>query len=135
MPAPRAPDFSGVTSVTLEPRPSVRDHAAALALAGAEAEKRLAHPMLLSWYDRDRGFADGIEARAARRDGSPARCARSSCHWSRRECGFEAPQRVSECHPAAAVPGYVDYALSRGAALRVDVEDGRFVFFYRDAAV
>ncbi len=102
-PLPRAPDLSGVTHVALEPHPRVRDHAAATALAGAEAEKRLAHPMLLSWYDRDRDF--------------------------------EAPQHVSECHQDSAVPGYVDYALSRGATLRVDVENGRFVFFYRDAAV
>ncbi len=102
-PVPRPPDFSGVTAVALGPRLPVRDHAEAMALAAAEAGKRLAHPMLLSWYDRDRDF--------------------------------EAPQHVSECHQDSAVPGYVDYALSRGAALRVDVENGRFVFFYRDAAV
>lgn len=102
-PVPRAPDVSGVTNVALDPRPSVRDHAEAMTLAGAEADKRLALPMLLSWYDRDRDF--------------------------------EAPQHVSECHQDTAVPGYVDYALSRGATLRVDVENGRFVFFYRDAAV
>lgn len=102
-PAPRAPDLSKVASVSLDPRPPVRDHAEALALANREAGRRIAHPMLLSWYDRDRDF--------------------------------EAPQHVSECHQDSAVPGYVDYALSRGAALRVDVENGRFVFFYRDAAV
>jgi len=150
-PVPRPPDLSGVTRVTLDPRPPLRNHAEAVALANAEADTRLAHPMLLSWYDRDRDFADGIEARAARRVGSPARFARSSWHMSRRDCGFEAPQHVSECHQDSAVPGYVDYALSRGATLRVDsrdgggraasgtaaedVENGRFVFFYRDAAV
>ncbi len=102
-PVPRPPDLSGVTRVALDPRPPLRNHAEAVALANAEADKRLAHPMLLSWYDRDRDF--------------------------------EAPQHVSECHQDSAVPGYVDYALSRGATLRVDVENGRFVFFYRDAAV
>ncbi len=120
-PVPRPPDLSGMTRVTLDPRPPLRNHAEAVALANAEADRRLAHPMLLSWYDRDRDFADGIEARAARQGG--------------RDCGFEAPQHVSECHQDSAVPGYVDYALSRGATLRVDVENGRFVFFYRDAAV
>jgi hypothetical protein len=42
-----------------------------------------------------------------------------------------APQHVSECHQAGAVPGYVDYAVHRGATLKVDIEAGRFVFFYR----
>lgn len=32
--------------------------------------------------------------------------------------------------PASATPGYVDYGLSHGASLMVDIEDGRFVFFY-----
>lgn len=50
--------------------------------------------------------------------------------WYDRDRDFEAPQHVSECHADAAVPGYVDYALHRGAALKVDIEDGRFVFFY-----
>jgi hypothetical protein len=42
--------------------------------------------------------------------------------WYDRDRNFEAPQHVSECHEASAVPGYVD---------KVDVENGRFVFFYR----
>ncbi len=69
-----------------------------MALAGAQAERRLDDAMLLSWYDRDRDF--------------------------------ESPQHASECHLDSAVPGYVDYGLSHGATLMVDVEDGRFVFFY-----
>src|SRR4030067_325237 len=51
--------------------------------------------------------------------------------WYDRDRDFEAPQHVSECHQAAAVPGYVDYGIHHGATLKVDVEDGRFVFFYR----
>jgi len=51
--------------------------------------------------------------------------------WYDRDRDFEAPQHVSECHQDSAVPGYVDYALSRGATLRVEFEDGRFVFFFR----
>lgn len=54
--------------------------------------------------------------------------------WYDRDRDFEAPQHISECHLDAAVPGYVDYALSRGATLKIDFDDGRFVFFYRDAA-
>jgi hypothetical protein len=36
----------------------------------------------------DSSFADGIEARAAHRNRSPTRFARSSCHKGRRVCGF-----------------------------------------------
>jgi hypothetical protein len=53
--------------------------------------------------------------------------------WYDRDRDFEAPQHVSECHQASATPGYVDYALSHGASLMIDIEAGRFVFFYREA--
>ncbi|MDP3686032.1 MAG: AF1514 family protein [Sulfurimicrobium sp.] len=50
--------------------------------------------------------------------------------WYDRDRDFESPQHAGECHQGSAVPGYVDYALYRGATLMVDIEDGRFVFFY-----
>ncbi|BCB27896.1 hypothetical protein SKTS_27820 [Sulfurimicrobium lacus] len=50
--------------------------------------------------------------------------------WYDRDRDFESPQHASECHLDSAVPGYVDYGLSHGAKLMVDIEDGRFVFFY-----
>lgn len=53
--------------------------------------------------------------------------------WYDRDRDFEAPQHVSECHQASATPGYVDYGLNHGAHLMIDIESGRFVFFYRDA--
>jgi hypothetical protein len=53
--------------------------------------------------------------------------------WYDRDRDFEAPQHVSECHQASATPGYVDYALNHGASLMINIESGRFVFFYRDA--
>ncbi len=53
--------------------------------------------------------------------------------WYDRDRNFEAPQHVSECHQASATPGYVDYGLNHGARLMIDIESGRFVFFYRDA--
>jgi Domain of unknown function (DUF5619) len=55
--------------------------------------------------------------------------------WYDRDRDFEAPQHVSECHQDSATPGYVDYGLSHGASLMIDFENGRFVFFYRDAAI
>ncbi|MEO1766177.1 AF1514 family protein [Thiobacter aerophilum] len=93
------PDLTSVEVVSLT---GAADYRVALARANAEAARRLAEPMLLSWYDRDRDF--------------------------------EAPQHISECHQDSAVPGYVDYALARGARLKIDFDHGRFVFFYRDAA-
>jgi len=51
--------------------------------------------------------------------------------WYDRDRAFEAPQHVSECHKASALPGYVDYAALRGATLKIDIESGRFVFFHR----
>lgn len=50
--------------------------------------------------------------------------------WYDRDRDFESPQHASECHQNSAVPGYVDYGLYHGATLKVDIEQGRFVFFY-----
>lgn len=50
--------------------------------------------------------------------------------WYDRDRDFESPQHSSECHENSAVPGYVDYGLHHGARLKVDIENGRFVFFY-----
>jgi hypothetical protein len=50
--------------------------------------------------------------------------------WYDRDRDFESPQHASECHQDSAVPGYVDYGIHHGATLRVDIEHGRFVFFY-----
>jgi hypothetical protein len=51
--------------------------------------------------------------------------------WYDRQEDREAPAHVSECHDACDVPGYVDYAQSRGAELMIDVGGGEFVFCYR----
>jgi hypothetical protein len=50
--------------------------------------------------------------------------------WYDRDRDFESPQHAGECHQDSAVPGYVDYGVHHGATLKVDVEQGRFVFFY-----
>jgi hypothetical protein len=50
--------------------------------------------------------------------------------WYDRDRDFESPQHASECHLDSAVPGYVDYGIHHGATLKVDIEQGRFVFFY-----
>ncbi len=50
--------------------------------------------------------------------------------WYDRDRDFESPQHSSECHSDSAIPGYVDYGLHHGAKLKVDIEQGRFVFFH-----
>jgi hypothetical protein len=50
--------------------------------------------------------------------------------WYDRDRDFESPQHASECHQDSAVPGYVDYGIYHGSTLKVDIEQGRFVFFY-----
>ena len=50
--------------------------------------------------------------------------------WYDRDRDFESPQHASECHQDSAVPGYVDYGIYHGAKLKIDIEQGRFVFFY-----
>ena len=50
--------------------------------------------------------------------------------WYDRDRDFESPQHASECHVNSAIPGYIDYALYHGATLKIDIEHGRFIFFY-----
>lgn len=50
--------------------------------------------------------------------------------WYDRDRDFESPQHASECHMNSAIPGYIDYALYRDATLKIDIENGRFIFFY-----
>jgi hypothetical protein len=98
---PLAREAAGLVTVALTPSEPLADYREAMRLAEAEA-------------------------RAHFGSGDPMLLS-----WYDRDRDFEAPQHVSECHEASAVPGYVDYALSRGARLKVDVENGRFVFFFR----
>ncbi len=50
--------------------------------------------------------------------------------WYDKDRDFESPQHSSECHANSPLPGYVDYGVYHGATLKVDIEEGRFVFFY-----
>ena len=50
--------------------------------------------------------------------------------WYDRDRDFESPQHASECHVNSAIPGYIDYGFYHGATLKIDIENGRFVFFY-----
>lgn len=50
--------------------------------------------------------------------------------WYDKDRDLESPRHSSECHQNSAVPGYVDYGVYHDATLKVDIENGRFVFFY-----
>jgi uncharacterized protein DUF5619 len=79
----------------------------------------------------ERPVADYREAMAiADREASGRLSEYMLLSWYDRDRDFESPQHTSECHEASAVPGYVDYGLNHGATLKVDVDTGRFVFFY-----
>lgn len=50
--------------------------------------------------------------------------------WYDRDRNFESPQHATESSVEGKLDGYIYYALSHGATLKVDIEEGRFVFFY-----
>ncbi|RLA07488.1 MAG: hypothetical protein DRQ51_05880 [Gammaproteobacteria bacterium] len=52
--------------------------------------------------------------------------------WYDKIRDFESPQHTSECHQGSATPGYVDHAINHQAVLKIDFDDGNFVFFYAD---
>ena len=52
--------------------------------------------------------------------------------WYDRDRDYESPSGATECDHG--VPGYILYAMSHGAKLKVDVGDGRFVFFFAPVA-
>ncbi|MCU0303422.1 MAG: AF1514 family protein [Thermoanaerobaculales bacterium] len=51
--------------------------------------------------------------------------------WFDRAADRESPAHASECHDACDIPGYIDYAVNRGAELKVVVDRGAYVFCYR----
>ena len=51
--------------------------------------------------------------------------------WYDRARDQASPSNVNECHDACEIPGYEEYAVNRGAELKVVVGRGEFVFCYR----
>ena len=81
-------------------------------------------PAISSDFDSAKGAADNLARELL------GECACMS--WYDRIAGHEAPAHASECHDdTCELPGYVEYAQSRGAELMIDVGDGNFVFCYR----
>jgi len=50
--------------------------------------------------------------------------------WYDRDRDFESPPNTTECAEGCKKDGYIHYGLNHGATLKVDIEDGRFVFFF-----
>ncbi|MFC1512926.1 AF1514 family protein [Thermodesulfobacteriota bacterium] len=50
--------------------------------------------------------------------------------WYDRDRDFESPPNTSERGEEFPKDGYIHYGLSHGAKLKVDIEQGRFVFFF-----
>lgn len=48
-----------------------------------------------------------------------------------RDRDLESPAGVSECHRGCTVPGWQEYAETRGGTLMVNFGQGRFVFCFR----
>jgi hypothetical protein len=51
--------------------------------------------------------------------------------WYDRAADRESPAHASECHGDCEMPGYVEYAVTRGAELKVVIDGGAYVFCYR----
>ncbi len=50
--------------------------------------------------------------------------------WYDRDRDFESPPNTTEKSGDGPKDGYIHYGLNHGAQLKVDIEDGRFVFFF-----
>jgi len=50
--------------------------------------------------------------------------------WYDRDRDFESPPNTTECPDGCPKNGYIHYAASHGAKLKVDFGQGRFVFFF-----
>ncbi len=75
------------------------------------------------------GFADAKKAADAAAAAALGEC--TCMAFFDRQAGRESPAHASECHGDCEVPGYEEYAVHRGATLKVVVNRGDYVFLYR----
>lgn len=50
--------------------------------------------------------------------------------WYDRDRDVESPPHTSECAAGGEKNGYIHYGMSHGARLKVDIANGRFIFFF-----
>jgi len=97
-------------------------------LTGMEARERGVETLALS---PDPPPADYLEAMAIADRAAAERLGDYMLlSWYDRDRDFESPQHANECENPNAPPGYLVYGLHHGAKLKVDIDDGRFVFLY-----
>ncbi len=78
------------------------------------------------------GDGDFAAAKAAADKAAAAELGECTCMaFFDRQAGRESPAHASECHGDCEVPGYEEYAVNRGATLKVVVNGGAYVFIYR----
>ena len=80
-------------------------------------------------HHSDLGFAAAKEL--ADREARGALSEPICLSWYDRANDREAPAHVSECRDECDIPGYEEYAASRGGNLKVVVGNGAYVFCYR----
>ena len=84
---------------------------------------------------RSSGDGEFLDARREATVAAEAVLGESVCmSWYDRARDRESPAHASECHGSCEVPGYVEYALNRGAKVKVVVDDGAYVFCFRPLA-
>jgi hypothetical protein len=54
--------------------------------------------------------------------------------WYDKDRDVESPPNTTECAVACQKDGYIHYAVNHEAKLKVDIDDGRFVFFFTPIA-
>lgn len=54
--------------------------------------------------------------------------------WYDRDRDYESPPNTTECAGDCEKNGYIQYAVNHGATLKVDIEGGRFIFFFTPVA-
>jgi hypothetical protein len=74
-------------------------------------------------FETARGLADEVAAEALE---SPV-----CLSWYDRDEDRESPAHVGECHEGCELRGYEEYAVTRGAELKVVVGEGMYSFCYR----
>jgi hypothetical protein len=89
-------------------------------------------PLKIVRVARDADAADFMAAKRMADEVAARELAEPVClSWYDRAADRESPAHASECHGDCEMPGYVEYAVTRGAELKVVVGAEAFIFCYR----
>lgn len=93
-------------------------------------QKKPMKKITLNSSDREQGFGEAKEM--AGKEASvllTGSILLSRCDAKR---DMESPRGTGECHTGCELPGCVDYARSRGGSLIIDIDNGAYLFCYRE---